>query len=93
MRHAARVDDGQQAIVDALRSIGVKVYISGLPLDLLCAVRNPDGSWRTCLIEVKDADGRLTNAQVKFIAEWPGEVHVVRSPQEAITVCLGKDMT
>jgi hypothetical protein len=92
LRHAARTDDCQQAIVEALRAIGVKVYVSKLPLDLLCAVRNPDGSWRTLLLECKDEDGRFSKQQSKFMAEWPGEIHVVRSPIEALKACLGRAM-
>lgn len=92
MRHALRVDDAQQPIVEALRRAGIAVYIQGLPLDLLCAVKRPDGSWDTLLLEVKDDDGRITKAQAKFLSEWPGEVHIVRSPIEALKACLGKAM-
>lgn len=90
MRHALRVDDCQQAIVDALRKIGVAVEIVGRPLDLLCAVRGPDGSWRQVLLECKDQDGRFTKAQAEFLARWPGEIHIVRSPKEAIEACLSR---
>lgn len=94
MRHALRTDDSQQAIVEALRAAGVKVKVVGLPLDLLCAVRDPSVPWgyRTLLIECKDDDGRLTKQQIEFLAEWPGEVHVVRRPQDALRACLGRLM-
>ena len=93
MRHAARTDDCQQSIVDALRRAGIGVYIVGLPLDLLCSVRVPgQTSSRTLLLEVKDDDGRLTKAQSEFMANWIGEYHIVRSPSEALRACLGKAM-
>ena len=83
MRHAARTDAGQKAIIDALHKIGAKVYYLKLPLDLLVCHRG-----RTFLIECKEPDGRLTKAQVEFIASWPGEVYVVRSPSEAVEMAL-----
>ena len=89
--HAKRVDDSQKPIVDALRAAGIAVYVIGLPLDLLCAVRLPEG-WKTLLLEVKDADGRFTKTQAEFMAEWPGEIHVVRSPEEALRACFGDSM-
>jgi len=92
MRHALRTDDSQKPIVDALRAAGIAVYVIGLPLDLLCAVRDPRGSWRHVLLEVKDVDGRFTKQQAEFMAEWPGEIHVVRSPEEALKACLGRLM-
>ena len=92
MRHAKRTDDGQQAIVEALRAAGIAVYVLGLPLDLLCAVRDSGGSWRHVLLEVKDEDGRFTKTQAEFMSNWPGEIHVVRSPSEALKACLGRLM-
>ena len=92
MRHALRTDDGQQAIVAALRRAGVAVEVVGRPLDLLCAVRDPVGSWRTLYIECKDDDGRLTKPQIEFLARWPGETHIVRSPTEALRACFGEAM-
>ena len=68
------------------------MYVVGLPLDLLCAVRRPDGSWGTLLLEVKDDDGRITKTQAEFMATWPGEFHVVRSETEALRACFGESM-
>ena len=48
MRHAARVDANQQAIVAALRAEGAYVWIIGLPVDLLVGYKN----W-TFLMEIK----------------------------------------
>lgn len=94
MRYDKRTDDVQQPIVDALRAAGVKVYVVGLPLDLMCAIPNPDRSlpYRTALLECKDEDGRFTKPQLKFFEEWPGEWHVVRSPIEALKACFGDAM-
>lgn len=92
MRHALRVDDCQKPIVDALRRAGVAVEVVGRPVDLSCAVRGPDGSWRHLYIECKDDDGRLTKAQVEFIARWPMDVSIVRSPTEALKACFGQSM-
>ena len=84
MRHAARTDDNQPAIIEAMRAVGAKVYYLKLPLDLLVWFRG-----RYLLMEVKDPDGRLTKAQVEFIGSWPGEVHVVVTPQEALRALMG----
>lgn len=83
MRHALRKDDIEPEVVKALRAIGAKVEIIGQPLDLLVWHRG-----RTMIVECKDEDGRLNKKQVEFIASWPGEIHVVRSPQEAVNAVL-----
>ena len=92
MRHALRTDDCQAEIVKALRHAGVAVEVVGRPVDLSCAVRGPDGSWRHVYLECKDDDGRLTKPQVEFIQRWPGEIHIVRSPTEALRACFGDSM-
>jgi len=81
VRRAARVDDNQAAVVAALRKIGASVEIIGKPLDLLVYYR-----YETSLIEVKNPAGRnkLTDAQLDFLATWPGALYVVRSPEDAI---------
>jgi hypothetical protein len=80
---AAKIDLNQPAIVDALRKVGVSVVSlasvgNGIP-DLLAAKH--DKVW---LIEVKGPKGKLTFAQKKFVLEWPGVVHIVRSVDEAL---------
>lgn len=89
MRRAARTDDNQEAIVKALRQIGVAVEIIKQPVDLLIHHRGV-----TSVMEVKNPDGRdeLTKDQVEFIARWPGTVHVVRSVEEAMRAVLGKEV-
>ena len=88
MRRAARVDENQQAIVDALKRVGVSVEIIGKPVDLLICCRG-----ETALLEVKNPDGgdRLTKDQVEFIARWPGKIHIARSVDEALRLVLGAE--
>ncbi|NBS67728.1 hypothetical protein EBT31_02295 [bacterium] len=80
MRRAARVDDNQEQIVKALRSIGATVRVvtqgNGLP-DLLVGYRG-----QTVLMEVKDGKKppsarKLTEAEQKFFDEWRGGLLVV----------------
>lgn len=88
MRRAAKVDATQAAIVEALRRIGAAVQYIKEPVDLIVGYRR-----RNVLMEVKNRDGKdqLTRAQVEFIASWPGEVHVVYTPEEAIAVMVGAE--
>lgn len=88
MRQKAKVDDNHPEVVEALTGIGAKVQSlhtigKGCP-DLLVGWRG-----RNYLFEVKD--GRkvpsrraLTEAQETWIADWPGAVFVVKTPEEAI---------
>jgi len=68
MRHAARVDANQQAIVAALRAAGAYVWIIGLPVDLLVGYKN-----HTFLVEIKTTSKkRLTKLQEDFFLKWIG---------------------
>lgn len=87
MRRAAKIDDNQPEIVKALKAIGVSVEIIGKPLDLLLCHRG-----ETLLMEVKASDGRYTEDQIKFMARWPGKIHVARSPEEAVRLVLGEEV-
>ena len=89
MRRAARVDDNESVIVDALRKAGVSVEQIKKPVDLLICHLG-----ETSLMEVKNPDGkdRLTKDQIDFIARWPGKIHVVRTVQEAFIAVLGKEV-
>ena len=86
LRNAAKIDDNQPAIVEALRRCGVSVENIKQPVDLLCWCRG-----ETFLLEVKNSFGKntLTKEQVEFIARWPGKVHVVRTPEEALRAVIG----
>jgi len=81
VRHAARVDANQQAIVAALRDAGAYVWIIGLPVDLLVGYKN----W-TFLVEIKTTSKkRLTGLQADFFQNWAGGTLCrVDSPQAAL---------
>ena len=89
MRHLARIDGNQRAVVDALRSIGATVVSlatigNGCP-DLLVGYHG-----RTTLLEVKDgakppSARLLTVDEVAFFASWRGgPLWLVKSPTEAV---------
>jgi len=84
MRHyGAKRDDNEVEIVNALRAIGASVaHLSskGIP-DLLVCFRN-----KLYLMEVKKPKGKLTPDQIKFYDNWKGEIHIVRTAQEAIEI-------
>lgn len=92
MRHAARVDANHAAIVQKLRQAGFEVISlatvgDGVP-DILVGMPLVN-----VLFEIKDgtktpSNRRLKPAQVSFLETWPGPVHVVLSPDEALRVAL-----
>jgi hypothetical protein len=68
MRYAARVDQNQADIVEALRKAGAYVWIIGLPVDLLVGYKG-----HTFLVEVKNSPKRrLTALQADFFENWSG---------------------
>jgi Holliday junction resolvase len=78
-----KVDANQGQIVDALRAIGVSVQSlasigKGCP-DLIAA--KGDKCW---VVEVKGEKGRLTPDQEKWIGNWRGTVHIIRTVDEAL---------
>ena len=80
--------DNQAEVIKALKACAVSVEIIGKPVDLLVCHKG-----ETALMEVKNPDGgRLTKDQVEFIARWPGKLHIVKSPQEALEAVLGKEV-
>jgi hypothetical protein len=88
VRRAAKVDASQSLIVDRLRSIGVWVRPThtvgqGFP-DLLCWHK------RFFMIEVKQPGEKPNKQQAEFMAACPGEIHVARTPEEAVTAALGE---
>ena len=88
VRRAARVDAVQSEIVKALRSVGGKVLhlhqVGGGCPDLLVW-----GRGRTFLVEVKSPGEQINKLQAEFIAAWPGEIHVVNSPEQAVKALVG----
>jgi hypothetical protein len=81
VRHAARVDANQQAIVAALRVAGCYVWIIGLPVDLLVGYKG-----HTFLMEIKTTSKKhLTGLQADFFQNWVGGTLCrVDSPQAAL---------
>ena len=81
MRHAARVDANQQAIVTALRDAGAYVWIIGLPVDLLVGYQQ-----QTFLVEIKTTSKkRLTKLQADFFLKWCGGLLFrIDSPEAAL---------
>ncbi len=84
MRRAARTDNNQHELVEALKKIGARSYYIKEPVDLVVGFRG-----RSILLEVKRPGKVLTKAQEEFIAAWPGEVHVCRTIDEAIAAVIG----
>lgn len=79
-------DANERAIVEALRAAGYAVQTleqgKGCPDLLVC---NPDiGLGRHYLLEVKQPGEKLTAAQVRWHAAWPGKVYVVHTADEAL---------
>ena len=72
-------DANEPEIVASLRAHGITVHPMDTPLDLLCAT--PDG--RNHLVEVKGPKGKLTDAQERFVAGWPGTWVILRTAEEA----------
>jgi hypothetical protein len=88
MRHAARVDENQKAIVQALRDAGAYVWIIGLPVDLLVGYQN-----HTFLMEIKTTSKkRLTTLQADFFEKWcGGTLCRVDSPEAALQMIRTAD--
>lgn len=79
-------DANQQQIVEALRAAGYFVVdlsqVGGGVPDLLV-----NSYSRTVLLEVKNMDGKgdeLTEAEAEFHAAYRGELHIVRSVEDAL---------
>ena len=86
MTYAKKTDKNQTEIVEALRAVGVDVYITsdvgrGFP-DLVCGYNG-----KTYLLEIKTMKGRMTDSEKAFHACWKGHCAVVRNVQQALKVC------
>jgi hypothetical protein len=80
-----RKDENQEAIHRALVEAGYAVRDihqlgGGLPDLLVC----DPVTRRVVLVECKSPSGRLTPAEARFFREWPGDVVIARSPEEAV---------
>lgn len=81
MRRAAKRDENEKEIVEALRAEGYQVIVLGLPVDLL--VFRPGGHFM--FLEVKTDTGRPTEVQKKFFDNSLGcRRGYVRSVEEAL---------
>lgn len=85
MRRAAKVDANHSIIVATLRQVGASVQDlakvgQGCP-DILVGYRGVN-----YLMEIKVTKGKATTHQVTWHSEWRGQVAVVRSPDDALTV-------
>jgi hypothetical protein len=81
---AAKVDTIQPAVVEALRKAGASVQVlssvgKGVP-DLLVGYK-----MLNILLEVKSPGGALTPVQRVWHANWLGDIHVVYSPEDAVS--------
>ena len=92
MRRAAKVDANQAEIVEALRGIGCVVeplhFVgSGFP-DIVVGFRGVN-----YLFEIKNPEYscKLTKDEQEWHDEWRGQVHVVRSVEEAIECVTAVD--
>ena len=81
---AKRVDQNQKELVSKLRQLGCSVFHlhevgKGCP-DLLVGING-----QTLLVEIKMPNGKYTDAQMQFMAEWKGsKVHRVSTIEEAV---------
>jgi hypothetical protein len=85
MRRAAKVDANQEQIVAALRTAGASVQ-SLAPIGRGCPdilVARAGSMW---LMEVKDGKGQTNDLQKRWHIAWCADVHVVRTPDEALRV-------
>ena len=87
-RRAAKVDDNQDEVVSAFRSLGYSVAITSMCgdgfSDLVVGKHE-----RNYLIEVKDGNKppsrrKLTKEQEKFKAKWRGQYDVVTSVEDVL---------
>lgn len=90
MRHAARRDENDGIITEALRKAGFTVVDygkagQGIP-DKLVMRDLPDGTAWVCWVEIKMPKGRLREAQEAFkrVFEGRGEYYVARDAQDAV---------
>lgn len=86
-KYAAKVDSNHSKIVNGLRDIfgpdciqDLSAVGRGCP-DIAVGVRS-----RTLFMEIKTATGKLTDDQIIWHREWPGQVDVVTTLQEALDV-------
>jgi len=83
MRWAAKTDNNQAEIIQALRD----VYCSVLPMHRLGQGAPDIAVGRNGIVyflEIKSDKGKLTEDEQKFMDEWRGHYAIVRTPEEAL---------
>lgn len=86
-RRAARRDNAEAPIIEALRAAGASVVQLDV-IDLLVGYAPPaTGIPETFLLEIKTEKGKLTKSQIEFIKNWRGgKIGVARTPEEALKI-------
>ena len=82
-RWAAKVDDNQGEIVEALRAIGASVLVLSR-VGMGCADLAVGFRGLTYFLEIKNDKGTLTPAEQEFMEQWNGHYAIVRTPDEAL---------
>ena len=82
---ANRLDANQTAIVGILRNLGISVQLlnavkKGCP-DILVGYGG-----KNFLFEIKTDTGKLTKPEEKWMGSWKGQVAVVKSAEEIISI-------
>ena len=83
MRRAARTDNNQHELVEALKKIGARSYYIKEPVDLLVGFRG-----RSIALEVKSPGKQMTQAQKEFFDTWPGEAYLCHTIEEAVNAVV-----
>lgn len=91
MRHAAKVDNNQPALVAQLRGAGYHVALThtlgrGFPDIIVTGPRLPSGDVAALLVEVKDGRGKLTEDEREWHATYPegGPLIVARCAEDVL---------
>ena len=84
-KYGASVDLNQKEIVDALNDIpGCKAIVIGFPVDVMCGYRA-----HNIMLEIKRPSHKpRTPTQKNFLRDWPGQVQIVETPEQAVHCVL-----
>ena len=83
---AKSTDFNQKEIVDELRQQGYSVEIIGRPVDILVASKKTRLA-TNFLFEIKrPGEKPRTPSQKEFLKNWPGQVRIIETAEEAIEV-------
>jgi hypothetical protein len=90
-RHNNRRDANHTAIANALRAVGLGVADTsdaknGIP-DVFVAGQaggDPEAPWQVVPVEIKTSGGRLTVAEARWHAQWPGPLLIARCARDVL---------